>query len=145
MGTRAVVHVDLRPFSIGKDVWIATHWDGYPKGLGETLKKALNEEIKKTKGEKAFLGSAIQKAVSKASAEHSIDLMTTDGKADFDKRYGDFAEYLYEIEPTGELKVKPLSGSWDKYKGKSPAEWKTLKKYSFDKKARSKKQLRNVV
>jgi len=143
MGTRAVVHADLHPFGIDKDIWIATHWDGYPEGLGETLKRSLDEEILKVRQNKTTLGGAIEKAVGKACAIHSIDEMSTDGKANF--RYGDFAEYLYEIDPTGKLKVKPLTGSWSEHKGKIPTAWKTLKKYSFDKNARSMKQLNKVI
>jgi hypothetical protein len=71
--------------------------------------------------------------------------MTTDGKKEFDKGYGDWAEYLYEITPKGELKVKKLEGSWDEHKGKSSAKWETLKSYSFDKKARGKRKLKEVV
>jgi hypothetical protein len=148
MGTRAVVHVDLRPFHIGKDVWIATHWDGYPKGLGKTLQKTIKSElsiIRKGKYFTEYLGSALQKAVGKAAAEHSIDYMTTDGKEEFDKIYGDWAEYLYEVTPKGELKIKELTGSWDEHKGESPSKWKVLKTYSFDKKTRSKRKLKQVV
>lgn len=144
MGTRAVVHVDLQPFSIGKDVWIATHWDGYPEGLGKTLKNEIQSELSKIRGKyfNAYLGSALQKAVGKAAAEHSIDYMTTDGKKEFDKRYGDWAEYLYEVTPKGELKVKKLEGSWDEHKGKLPSKWEVLKTYSFTK---SKRKLKEVV
>lgn len=124
METRAVVHADLRPYNYGKDVWIATHWDGYPQSLGKNLQEALDNEVKdykkvfKKKDVKDFdWGSIIQKAVVKASANHHIDEMSTDGKKEFDERYGDWAEYEYDIsvnKKTGKviIKFRPRAGAW---------------------------------
>jgi hypothetical protein len=113
MGTRAVVHVDLQPLGIGKDVWIATHWDGDPDSLGKDLVKTIKDEVKR-QGSNVHMGDALQVAVWKAAAEHSIDLSTTSGKKEFDKMYGDFAEYQYEVGKKGKVKVRPIGGEWGK-------------------------------
>jgi len=136
MGTRAVVHADLRPLGYDKDIWIATHWDGYPDGLGKNLAKAIKSEIEtfknrfpKIKKKDYEWGSIIQKAVIKTSAEHSIDEFTNEGKEDFDKKYGDWAEYEYEVY-FDKKRLKPIikfrerSGLWKEAK---VGEWKLLR------------------
>jgi hypothetical protein len=139
MGTRAVVHVDLRPVGYGKDVWIATHWDGYPKGLGESLKEEIKKEISRAKeGRREIdMGAVMEKAVWKGAAEHAIDTSTTDGKAEFDKLYGDWAEYEYDVDAKkGKIKVRERSGDWQSAKIGS---WKSLET------ALAKEKLKKVV
>ena len=146
MGTRAVVHVDLQPFGIGKDIWIATHWDGDPDWLGKSLKNAIKAEIKLAKKQyahdwKSFknsaMGSALSKAIWKGAADHSIDFSTTDGKAEFDKMYGDYAEYEYEITKTGKIKYREREGSWGE---------KTVRKWEyFDASGKKTKDIRKSV
>lgn len=123
MGTRAVVHVDLMPFHIGKNIFIATHWDGDPISLGKNLKAKIAEETKGIKKKDTEFGMALQRAVWKAAADHSIDSSTTGGKESFDKIYGDFAEYEYEILPDGRIKVRERSGEWQDNK---TGNWKRL-------------------
>ena len=128
MGTRAVVHTDLRPAGIGKDIWIATHWDGDPASLGSDLRREIILQKKKWKKDystlKPNMGSIIQEAVVRASAGHSIDEMSTSGKSNFN--YGDFAEYEYEIDAkTGKIKVRERMGQWSENKAKK---WKQLSK-----------------
>lgn len=110
MGTRAVVRADIRPFDYGKDIFIATHWDGDPEYLGESLRDALKNEVetevkrKEGRDEPRFdLGGIVQRAVFKGAAEHHIDKVTTIGEDDFDD-YGDFAAYYYKITPEGLIK-----------------------------------------
>jgi hypothetical protein len=131
VGTRAVVHVNLEPVNYGKDIWIATHWDGDPDSLGKDLKKSITEEIaerKKSphveKPSDVDMGSVLQTAVVKAVASHHIDLMSVEGKKDFDKQYGDWAEYEYEIDPkTGKIKFREREGEW---KTAKIGKWKKL-------------------
>lgn len=141
MGTRAVVHVNLEPFHYGKDIWIATHWDGYPEGLGKTLERELSRAVKRVQEGKDDLGGALQKAVFKASAEHHIDLVSVDGMENFDKEYGDWAEYIYEIDKDLNLKVKKTSGLWGERE--EQPNWKVLR--SFKDATRSAKKLREMV
>jgi hypothetical protein len=124
MGTRAVVHY-------GSD-WIATHWDGNPKNLGKDLQgqisKEINAEKKKwgkewNKMKNIAQPHALHKAIFKAGADHQIDFVSTLGKKDFDKLYGDFAEYEYEVNEKGKIKVRPRSGDWQ---NASTGEWKKL-------------------
>lgn len=110
MGTRAVVHVDLMPFHIGKNIFIATHWDG--DALGKKLKAKIAEETEGLKKKDIEFGMALQRAVWKAAADHSIDFSTTDGKQSFDKLYDDWAEYEYVVNPDGTIKVRERTGSW---------------------------------
>jgi hypothetical protein len=115
MGTRAVVHADLQPLSYGKDLWIATHWDGDPAFLGKELAIEIREEIRKGGidygGKNPDIGSSIQKAVGRVCANHHIDEYRFD-RADFDKSYDDFAEFLYEVLPDGSVRFKRLDNSW---------------------------------
>jgi hypothetical protein len=93
-------------------------------GLGESLKNAIRDEISKSKKEygknwkkysSSVLGSVMQTAVWKGSAEHAIDFSTTSGKEEFDKMYGDWAEYEYEVDAkTGKIKYRTRSGEWQK-------------------------------
>ena len=145
MGTKAVVHVDLRPVNYGKDVWIATHWDGYPEGLGESLKEEIKKEISRAKEKmkkfdakgKIDMGAVLEKAVWKGAAEHAIDTSSTDGKSEFDKLYGDWAEYEYDVDAkTGKIKVRERTGDWQSAKIGS---WKSLEK------ALAKEKLKKVV
>jgi len=141
MGTRAVVHVDLRKVGYGKDIWIATHWDGHPETLGKNLKQAIETE-KKVRGKdwKKDMGGLMQTAIGKATAEHHIDSYSL-SKEDFNKQYGDYAQFEYEINPkTGKIKFRPLKGFWleNPQKGK----WKSLNE---ERKARDSKKIKKVV
>jgi hypothetical protein len=127
MGTRAVIHVDLNPLSYGKDIWIATHWDGNPEQLGKSLKQAIEKEISDAKKEgkkgETNMGDILQKAVWKAAADRHIDTSTTSGKKEFNRIYGDWAEYEYDVNPDGTIKVRERSGSWRENK---TGNWKRL-------------------
>lgn len=124
MGTRAVVHCDLQTVGYGKDLWIATHWDGTPDCLGKDLIEEVNKQIAihhklyddvYKDGRIVDLGSCFQKGVGHACVEHHIDEYSSRGLEGFD--YGDFAEYLYTVswdEKTQKVKVhtEKLSGEW---------------------------------
>jgi len=101
MGTRAVSHVNLWSLGYGKDIYIATHWDGYPEDLGTRLKEAIETELKKH-AEKfnnlLDLGAVLQKAIFKACADHHIDEISTYNIEEFLNRYNDFAIYFYDIQ-----------------------------------------------
>jgi len=130
MGTRAVVHVDLRPVGYGKDIWIATHLDGNPENLGKDLRKEIafqkNEFKRNFPSIPLDMGSILQKAVARASALHNIDLMSVDGKGEFP--YGDYADYQYEVDAkTGKVKVRTLQGEWGSSIQKI-GKWKQLSK-----------------
>jgi len=151
MGTRAVIHADLGKVGYGKDIWIATHYDGNPEKLGRDIVNSIKEEVSKWK--KSFgkdmnidMGHIIQSAIVKASAEHHIDSMSTTGKKDFTKMYDDFAEYEYEVMPDGTVKVRTLDGFFTKAK---KGEWEKLKGsipvFSMLKKEISKKKLKEMI
>jgi hypothetical protein len=126
MGTRAVVHVNLEPLGYGKDIWIATHWDGYPSVLGRDLKLAISKELNRAKKEKSTdKGGFLQAGVYKGVADRSIDAVSTDGKKEFDKLYDDFAEYEYEILPDGKVRVRHQKDTWKEDKHD---EWVPLEK-----------------
>jgi hypothetical protein len=127
MGTGAVVHY-------GSD-WIATHWDGDPKNLGKDLQKQITKEVNEAKKhwgkewnkmKSIVIQGAFHRAVFKTGADHQIDFVSTMGKKDFDKQYGDYGEYEYEIDSnTGKIKFREREGDWSK--GKAGA-WKKLEK-----------------
>jgi len=130
MGTRAVVN-----FS---NIWIATHWDGYPDsvGLGQTLIQCLEHEITKAKEywkehyNSTALLSAVDKAVWKACADHQIDFCTTTGPDDFNKIYDDYAKFEYHVSidpvnPTYYVKYRERQGAWTDPEA-VVGTWKTL-------------------
>jgi hypothetical protein len=107
MGTRAVTHFKLG--HTGKDIWVATHWDGYPEQLGKDLKE-LAGKVRKAKDEKA--DDILQEQGVAVLAKRHIDYMSVDGEDEFNKRYGDWAEWFYELDDKGKLTKKSLSGEW---------------------------------
>jgi hypothetical protein len=131
MGTRAVVKCNNR-------VWIATHWDSYPKksGLGQSLLKELRKKFTVDEGDQQYFdvsrSSEANKACWKAAADHSIDQATTQGSLEFDKIYGDYAEYEYRIvhdengSKCSKVQYRKLDGEW---KGSQTSNgWKDLGK-----------------
>lgn len=129
MGTRAVVHLSMEGTSVGKDIWIATHWDGYPEQLGKDLAE-LGRKLKTAERPDDMLqtdGVAV-------TAKRHIDEMTTDGETEFNRRYSDWAEWFYEVTPDGKVKVVELSGSWGGKPKKAPRDVSLyLKKKKLDK------------
>ena len=120
MGTRAVLRCNLEPFSYGKDLWLATHWDGMDVGntLAEYLKVEFAREHERNKDLKLRdLGGSIQKACVKTAGEHHMDAASVDGEALFNQQYGDFAEYEWRLKPNTNkncvvIEHRKLSGEW---------------------------------
>jgi len=100
MGTRAVVSID-------EELFVATHWDGYPAGIGCHLLEVHKVED-----------------IIEAVREHSINFVRKDLivicqvlqpniKVEDIDNYGDWAEYQYDFNSiTGAWKFRKLSGSW---------------------------------
>lgn len=128
MGTRAAVSCNSRD-------WIATHWDGYPKnGLGSSLLKELRQKFTVAPGDAHYFdkhGKA-RSACWRAAADHSIDFATTSGEAEFNRIYGDFAEYEYKMSVASDANcatVKYRAHGISEWKGSSPGNgWKELGK-----------------
>jgi len=107
MGTRAVTHFKLG--HTGKDIWVATHWDGYPDQLGKDLKE-LAVRVRKVEGLKR--DDILQEQGVGVLAKRHIDYMSVDGEDEFNRHYGDWAEWFYELDDKGKLTKKAMSGEW---------------------------------
>lgn len=126
MGTRAVVRANLEPFNYGKDIFIATHWDGMPDSLGQDLVKKIKKNLRKgdPKNLSVDLGGSLQEAVFEATASHHIDTVSTIGEEEFNEKYGDWAEYVYRITPDGGVQYTEASGAWGGFL--EDAQWKDI-------------------
>jgi hypothetical protein len=141
MGTRAMIEIDGKPI-------FATHWDGYPKSLGEDLKKArptvksimtvakkhsidfadksVLKELQKERLEYLMKKhklplEKIKKGIRRGGVISSEDYPITDIS-----RYDDWAEYEYDIDSkTGQIKVRERSGSWRSTS--DIGKWKTIR------------------
>lgn len=145
MGTRSIITVKGKPF-------IATHWDGYPMGMGANLLKAktIAQVVKVADHHsidfadtdhpalKPFMEARIVAIAKKAKKPvkyikdlHARGRMITFGVMspedyliDSIKNYGDFAEWQYDYD-NGKWKVRELHGEWPKSK-KSAGAWTTI-------------------
>ena len=134
MGTRAVIKFG--------PIFIATHWDGNPDSLGRDLAelRVKNLESIVNVAKKHTIDCASQKVVDMVSNERFAQIAAkTKGKysvaqlkelnkegryvtfgvqtaGDYPiwtfKGYSDFAEYLYDISSTGQVKYAKLDGEW---------------------------------
>lgn len=124
MGTRAVI-------SINGKLIIATHWDGYPSGLGKDIFKAFTREEIIEAANKRNIDFAIRSIMDQINAPRIKELakkhnMTEDaiirgyrkGIVTADdylvgdiRNYGDFAEYQYDLTD-GEWKYRTVNGAW---------------------------------
>ena len=153
MGTRAVVRVNLEPLQVGKDIVIATHWDGYPDVLGENLV----EEIKKETQKRAKKGRDItthtradilQTAIYKGASESHIDYVNLHGLDAFNDNYGDWAEYVYKINPDGTVEYtegRDALSNWDTANWKKVTGSTTIDNLAELKKKRMENKLDNNV
>ena len=125
MGTRALITKNGKPF-------IATHWDGYPTGLGADLlnKKTISEIIKVAKKHQIdFADSSVQKnlnaeRIKYLAKKHNLSIAeikkgtrrgniteAEDWEIETIKGYGDWAEYQYDLR-NGKWYFRQLSGAY---------------------------------
>ena len=84
MSDFAIVHADLRPFGLWKDIWILTHWGGVH--LGDVLADIIEAEFLSVENEPQIPGlqlvleivgnnidSVLQRAIWKAAAHFHIN------------------------------------------------------------------------
>lgn len=128
IGTRALI-------SINGKVIIATHWDGYPSSLGmdiidcdkslkavvEVAKKhmidcchsLIKEELKKDRDIKKLVKNSKRKAVFIPDVRIGPGVNGEDFEIDDIERYGDSAEYQYDIRGK-EIYFRALKGTYPK-------------------------------
>ena len=120
MGTRAIVKFEGK---VTPNVIIATHWDGYPEGLGKDLKESISQYKKRAQKAAKRLKISdrstkemweeeyIKKAVLHTCVDHFIDEQSN-SISDFNKKYDDYAEYEYVVNYKGKIKYREREGSW---------------------------------
>lgn len=119
MGTRAIITIDEKPL-------IATHWDGYPDGLGNGLINAKTiADIVAVADRKTIdfanlnlpeIRSHLE--IRKAHIENKKDwgiISAEDWDIGSIENYGDFAEYQYDLHQYS-WRVRSLSGKWPESK-----------------------------
>ena len=111
MGTRAIIRKNGR-------LLIATHWDGYPKGLGKSLLDMRDNSVESIlkAGVESHINSADRSILKEANDvmikklkpggkwESGYGWIETQGKGWFVtniKGYGDFAEWDYDVREDG--------------------------------------------
>jgi hypothetical protein len=127
MGTRAIITMEGKPI-------IATHWDGYLKGLGEGLLSMPDTSIKTIiKTAEKHCIDFIDAKIGKQVKEHRLQELCSKHNLTIDKIkegyrkgsiisnddyeignikiYDDFAEYQYDIRTDG-IYFRSLSGCW---------------------------------
>ena len=114
MSDFAIVHADLRPFGLWKDIWILTHWGGVH--LGDVLADIIEVELLSVENEPQIPGlqlvleivgdlggnninSVLQRAVWKAAAHFHINnaALTREGFPDCVFNY-----HLYTVKKHGD-------------------------------------------
>jgi hypothetical protein len=152
MGTRAMILFEGKPVA-------ATHWDGYPDDLGKGLMKAKPKNVSQilkvaaphnidwisgryapkkplkigkqttyfARNDKEWNEISEKTGLhgSGANLEGTIKIGSAGG------RYGDFAEYAYNVHADGTVEVAELSGEWT---GRVPKRFTPVKDYLAKKK-----------
>lgn len=132
MGTRAIITMNGDPI-------IATHWDGYPEGLGEDLKGIMPDTtieaiiavaekhsidfIRNDIGEKVKaqrLNELVKKHnLSLAEIKEGKRRGAVTGNDDYEigdiAIYDDWAEYQYDVRPDG-IYCRELHGTWQQHR-----------------------------
>lgn len=147
MGTRAVIRFEGKPV-------FATHFDGYPEGLGKELAdakpkssadifrvakkhqidasdpkfaKQIDERNARLISKRDKIPYAkVKKAFARGKGIGRVVWTPENYPAGNIKQYNDWAEYEYDVDKNGNVKVRELRGGWYKDTRKADIDFKNL-------------------